>query len=94
MDSGNLGVVVIVGGGIAAMRAAERLAERGFAGRLEVIAAEPGPPYRRPLLTSVASGRLDARQLTLSPRLPARTRWRAGRARRRPRRRQPAGAPR
>ncbi|UUY03790.1 NAD(P)/FAD-dependent oxidoreductase [Svornostia abyssi] len=79
MGAEDLGLVVIVGGGIAAVRAAERLAERGFTGRVDIVAAEPGPPYRRPLLTSVASGRLDASQLQLSPRLPARTRWRGGR---------------
>lgn len=79
MGSGDLGVVVIVGGGIAAVRAAERLAERGFSGRVDVVAAEPGPPYRRPLLTSVASSRLRASQLTMSVRLPGRLRWHAGR---------------
>lgn len=79
MDSGRLGVIVIVGGGIAAVRAAERLAERGFAGRVEVVAAELYPPYRRPLLTSVASSRLRPSQLTLSLRLPERLRWHAGR---------------
>lgn len=79
MGADRFGRIVIVGGGIAAVRAAERLAERGFAGRVEIVAEEPGPPYRRPLLTSVASGRLRDEQLLLAPRLPQRTRWHAGR---------------
>lgn len=79
MGSETLGVVVIVGGGIAAVRAAERLAERGFAGRVEIVAAEPGTPYRRPLLTSIASSRLRDDQIALRAPMPAQVRWHAGR---------------
>lgn len=42
------GNVVIVGGGLASLRAAERLRERGFAGFITMIGDEPGEPYNRP----------------------------------------------
>ena len=43
--------VVIVGGGLAALRAAERLRLRGFAGFITMIGEEPTAPYSRPPLS-------------------------------------------
>jgi NADPH-dependent 2,4-dienoyl-CoA reductase/sulfur reductase-like enzyme len=42
------GNVVIVGGGLAGLRAAERLRERRFAGFITMIGDEPREPYNRP----------------------------------------------
>ena len=42
---------VIVGGGLAAGRAATTLRKDGFDGRLIVVTDEPHPPYQRPPLT-------------------------------------------
>src|SRR6059058_1386793 len=42
---------VIVGGGLAAGKAAAHLREQGFDGRLLVICAEPERPYERPPLS-------------------------------------------
>jgi 3-phenylpropionate/trans-cinnamate dioxygenase ferredoxin reductase subunit len=43
--------VVIVGGGVAAMRCAFELRERGFDGRLTMLSAETTPPYDRTLVS-------------------------------------------
>lgn len=43
--------VVIVGGGLAAQRAAETLRRRGYAGAVRIVCAEPDPPYDRPPLS-------------------------------------------
>jgi 3-phenylpropionate/trans-cinnamate dioxygenase ferredoxin reductase component len=43
--------VVIVGGGVAAMRCAFELRERGFDGRLSMLCAEGTPPYDRTLVS-------------------------------------------
>ncbi len=43
--------VVIVGGGVAAMRCALELRERGFDGRLSMVSAESTPPYDRTLVS-------------------------------------------
>ena len=43
--------VVIVGGGLAAQRAAETLRRRGYAGAVRMVCAEPDPPYDRPPLS-------------------------------------------
>lgn len=40
--------IVVVGAGVAGLRAAERLRELGFAGELVIIGAEPHRPYHRP----------------------------------------------
>jgi len=42
---------VVVGGGLAGAKAVEALRERGFAGRLVLLAAEPHLPYERPPLS-------------------------------------------
>ena len=43
--------MVIVGGGLAAQRAAETLRRRGYEGRVRIVCAEPDPPYDRPPLS-------------------------------------------
>jgi NADPH-dependent 2,4-dienoyl-CoA reductase/sulfur reductase-like enzyme len=43
--------VVVVGAGLAGLRAAEALRAGGFAGRLDVVGAERHPPYTRPPLS-------------------------------------------
>jgi 3-phenylpropionate/trans-cinnamate dioxygenase ferredoxin reductase component len=47
-DSGR---VVVVGAGLAGLRTAEELRERGFAGSITLIGAESRPPYDRPPLS-------------------------------------------
>lgn len=43
--------IVLVGGGLASAKAAERLRERGYDGRLTLVGDEPHPPYERPPLS-------------------------------------------
>jgi 3-phenylpropionate/trans-cinnamate dioxygenase ferredoxin reductase subunit len=43
--------IVVVGGGLAAGRAVEAVRERGYDGRLVLVAAEPHLPYERPPLS-------------------------------------------
>ena len=43
--------ILVLGGGLAAVRTAAELRERGFAGRLTVVADEPHAPYDRPPLS-------------------------------------------
>jgi NADPH-dependent 2,4-dienoyl-CoA reductase/sulfur reductase-like enzyme len=43
--------VVMVGGGLAAQRAAETLRRRGYEGQVRIVCAEPHPPYDRPPLS-------------------------------------------
>ncbi|MFZ5846190.1 MAG: NAD(P)/FAD-dependent oxidoreductase [Actinomycetota bacterium] len=43
--------IVIVGGGLAAAKAAEELRGQGFAGRLVLVSSEPHRPYERPPLS-------------------------------------------
>lgn len=58
--------VVIVGGGVAALRAAERLRELGYAGKLTVVGDEPRRPYNRtPLSKQLLTGHLDVSDLRL-----------------------------
>lgn len=46
--------VVIVGGGLAALRSAESLRSAGFDGLLTIVGEEPSPPYNRPPLSKAA----------------------------------------
>ena len=46
--------VVVVGAGLAGLRAAEQLRAAGHAGSIEVIGGEPHLPYNRPPLTKQA----------------------------------------
>ncbi len=43
--------IVIVGGGLAAQRCAETLRRRGYDGSVQMVCAEPDPPYDRPPLS-------------------------------------------
>lgn len=43
--------VVVVGGGLAGVRTAERLRARGYAGTIRLLASEPHAPYDRPPLS-------------------------------------------
>ena len=43
--------IVIVGGGVAAGKAAETLRKEGYDGDVTIVAAEPHPPYQRPPLS-------------------------------------------
>jgi NADPH-dependent 2,4-dienoyl-CoA reductase/sulfur reductase-like enzyme len=59
--------IVIVGGGLAALRAAERLREQSFAGTISMIGDEPGPAYNRPPLSKqVLEHKLRPDQLAFS----------------------------
>jgi 3-phenylpropionate/trans-cinnamate dioxygenase ferredoxin reductase subunit len=52
--------VVIVGAGLAGLRAVEELRSREYAGTITMIGAEPRPPYDRPPLSKkVMTGELD-----------------------------------
>lgn len=72
-------LVVIVGGGVASLRVAERLAERGYDGRIEIVAAEPHAPYRRHALSERFARPGDAAALGLRARLGSRVTWHRGR---------------
>ncbi|MEW2412428.1 FAD-dependent oxidoreductase [Streptomyces sp. NPDC046866] len=73
------GEVLVVGGGAAAHRFAERLHHHGHRGGITLLAAEPQAPYHRTLLTSVLDGTLPAGALAL-PELPAGVRLHTGTA--------------
>jgi NAD(P)H-nitrite reductase large subunit len=59
--------VVIVGGGVAAMRCAFELRERGFDGHLSMLCAESTPPYDRTLVSKalISGAPVDAERLLL-----------------------------
>ncbi len=58
--------IVIIGAGLAGMRAAERLRERGHNGPIEIIGDEPHRPYTRPPLSKqVLSGKMEPADLAL-----------------------------
>lgn len=46
--------IVVVGGGLAGLRTCEALRTEGFDGELELLCAEPTPPYDRPPLSKSA----------------------------------------
>lgn len=57
---------VVVGGGLAGLRAAEALRARGHAGELVVIGAEDEPPYNRPPLTKdLLAGKVELADIVL-----------------------------
>ena len=51
MPGRDSGTLVVVGGGVAAVKAAATLRDQGFAGRVLVISDEPHLPYERPPLS-------------------------------------------
>jgi NADPH-dependent 2,4-dienoyl-CoA reductase/sulfur reductase-like enzyme len=60
--------IVVVGGSLAGVHAAEALRERGFDGELTLVSADPGLPYDRPPLSKelLLEGK-SAEQLLLRP---------------------------
>lgn len=59
---------VIVGGGLAAAKAAEALREQGFDGRITLIGDEPHHPYERPALSKdYLTGKADRDSLSAHP---------------------------
>ena len=60
--------VVIVGGGQAAVQAADTLRRKGFAGKLTVVGEEPWLPYQRPPLSKkYLAGALERERLAIRP---------------------------
>ncbi|GAA3546939.1 FAD/NAD(P)-binding oxidoreductase [Amycolatopsis ultiminotia] len=73
------GHVVLVGASLAALHAAETLRQKGFAGRLTLVGAEPHPPYDRPPLSKrVLAGRLSAENTGLPQSIELDAEWRLG----------------
>jgi NADPH-dependent 2,4-dienoyl-CoA reductase/sulfur reductase-like enzyme len=71
--------IVVVGGGLAGLRAAERLREQGFSGELMIVGAERRKPYHRPALSKqLLTGELRPRDLTLRSYVPLDAIWRRG----------------
>jgi NADPH-dependent 2,4-dienoyl-CoA reductase/sulfur reductase-like enzyme len=69
--------IVIVGAGLAALRAAERLREQGFDGRIVIVGDEPERPYHRPALSKqIVTGELGPTDLTLPAYAELDVRWR------------------
>ncbi|MEU6151987.1 FAD-dependent oxidoreductase [Actinosynnema sp. NPDC047251] len=73
--------VVIAGGGLAGLRAGERLRELGFRGEVVIVSAERHLPYHRPALSKEAiNGELHASDLRLSISRELNAIWRLGTA--------------
>jgi NADPH-dependent 2,4-dienoyl-CoA reductase/sulfur reductase-like enzyme len=71
--------IVIVGAGVAGLRAAERLRQLGFAGEVLIVGDEHNRPYHRPPLSKdILSGKQTLRDITLSTYEPLNVRWRNG----------------
>jgi NADPH-dependent 2,4-dienoyl-CoA reductase/sulfur reductase-like enzyme len=71
--------IVVVGGGLAGLRAAERLRETGFTGELVIVGAERRRPYHRPALSKqLLTGELRPKDLALRSYLPLDAIWRRG----------------
>ncbi|HWO61474.1 MAG TPA: FAD-dependent oxidoreductase, partial [Umezawaea sp.] len=71
--------VVIVGGGLAGLRAGERLRELGFGGELMILSAEKHKPYHRPALSKeVITGELNPRELGFKISDEMEATWRLG----------------
>ncbi|HEY0804542.1 MAG TPA: FAD/NAD(P)-binding oxidoreductase, partial [Pseudonocardiaceae bacterium] len=71
--------IVVVGAGLAGLRAAERLRELGFSGELVIVGAERRRPYHRPALSKqMLTGQLKPRDLTLRSYVPLDAIWRRG----------------
>ena len=73
--------VVIAGGGLAGLRAGERLRELGFRGEIVIVSAERHLPYHRPALSKEAiNGELIASDLRLTISRELDAVWRLGTA--------------
>lgn len=60
--------VVMVGGGLAAQRAAETLRRRGYEAPIRIVCAEPDPPYDRPPLSKqVLAGGAEDESVSYRP---------------------------
>jgi NADPH-dependent 2,4-dienoyl-CoA reductase/sulfur reductase-like enzyme len=71
--------IVIVGAGVAGLRAAERLRELDYDGELVIIGDEPRWPYHRPLVSKdLLSGGDRPADLTLQRHVDTGARWRLG----------------
>jgi len=71
--------VLVVGGGPAALSAAEELRRLGFSGELTVVAEEPRPPYDRTACSKdVLTGRRRPSEVVLSSGYPNQIGWRHG----------------
>lgn len=58
--------IVVVGGSLAGVHAAEALRDSGYQGELTIVSADPEPPYDRPPLSKdVLLGRMTAEDLSL-----------------------------
>jgi NADPH-dependent 2,4-dienoyl-CoA reductase/sulfur reductase-like enzyme len=68
---------VIIGGGLAAFRAAERLCERGFGGSITIVTAERYKPYNRPPLSKqLLNGKVRPEALRLRALTELNVTWR------------------
>ena len=71
--------IVVVGAGLAGLRAAERLRELGFTGELVMIGSEALPPYHRPALSKqLISGAMRPNDLMLPAYQEIGAKWRLG----------------
>jgi NADPH-dependent 2,4-dienoyl-CoA reductase/sulfur reductase-like enzyme len=71
--------IVVVGGGLTGLRAAERLRELKFEGEITILGDEKLPPYHRPALSKqLLQGTLRPSDLTLPAYEDLNARWRFG----------------
>jgi NADPH-dependent 2,4-dienoyl-CoA reductase/sulfur reductase-like enzyme len=69
--------IVVIGGGLAGFRAAERLCERGYGGGVTVVTAERHRPYNRPPLSKqLLDGKIRPDRLRLQPLTDLDVTWR------------------
>src|ERR1051326_6510090 len=79
LNDSSRGHVVIVGGSLAGLRAAETLRAEGFAGQLTLIGDEPYEPYDRPPLSkAVQIGWISEEHTTLPRRFDIAAEWLLG----------------